>query len=74
MKIYAIQPNPNFALLYPEDSVYRSENWNFKAESLAGILPLHFSAYFSKKSKDPLPDIAWIGMSTFAFRDDVATD
>jgi len=60
--------------MFPEASVYDSENWEFKCESLAGKLPLHFEAYFSDKNEKPFPDIAWIGMSTFAFREDVATE
>jgi hypothetical protein len=74
MKIYAVKPDSNFRLMYPEDTVYDSDDWEFKCESLAGKLPLHFQAYFSEKSDKPFPDIAWIGMSTFAFRADVATE
>lgn len=73
MKIFTAQPDPKYRLMYPEDSVYDSEDWGFKCSPLAGILPLHFEAYFSNKDDKPTPDIAWIGMSTFAFRADVAT-
>ncbi len=58
--------------MYPEDEVYESDNWEFKCNSLAGKLPLHFKAYFSETSDKPMPDIAWIGMNTIAFRKDVA--
>lgn len=74
MKIYALKPDSNYRMMFPEDSVYESDEWEFKCESLAGRLPLHFEAYFSDKNEKPLPDIAWIGMSTFAFRGDVATE
>ena len=74
MKIYAVDPDLDFRLIYPEDKVYQSENWAFNCQSLAGKLPLHFSAYLSDKSDKPLPDIAWIGMLTFAFRADVAEE
>jgi len=74
MKIYAVKPDSSFRLMFPEDSVYDSDDWEFKCEPLAGKLPLHFEAYFSDSNDKPLPDIAWIGMNTFAFRDDVATE
>lgn len=74
MKIYAVKPDSGFKMMFPEDSVYDSEDWEFKCESLAGKLPLHFKAYFSEENEKPIPDIAWLGMSTFAFRDDVATE
>jgi hypothetical protein len=74
MKIYTVQPDSSFRLMFPEDSVYDSDDWEFKCEPLAGKLPLHFEAYFSDKNDKPIPDIAWIGMSTFAFREDVATE
>jgi hypothetical protein len=74
MKIYAIKPDSSFRLMFPEDAVYDSDDWEFKCEPLAGKLPLHFESYFSKKNEKPIPDIAWLGMSTFAFRDDVATE
>lgn len=73
MKIYKVKPDSSFSLLYPEDPVYRSQNWEFKCESKAGIIPLHFKAYFLSENDNPIPDIAWIGMSTFAFQDEVAT-
>jgi hypothetical protein len=74
MKIYAVKPDSNYRLMFPEDSIYDSEHWEFKCESLAGKLPLHFEAYFSDKNNKPIPDIAWIGMKTFAFREEVATE
>ncbi len=74
MKIYTVKPDSSFRLMFPEDSVYDSEDWEFKCEPLAGKLPLHFEAYFSDKNDKPIPDIAWIGMNTFAFREDVATE
>lgn len=73
MKIYNVKPDAQFRFIFPEDSVYDSLEWEFQGNSLAGKLPLHFKAYFSDKVEKPIPDIAWIGMSTFAFRDDVAT-
>lgn len=72
MNIYIIKPDSDFRMMFPEDSVYDSDFWEFKCEPLAGKLPLHFEAYFSESNNKPLPDIAWLGMSTFAFRDDVA--
>lgn len=72
MKVYIVKPDSSFRLIFPEDEVYDSEFWEFKATELAGKLPLHFKAYLDDKDSDPIPDIAWIGMSTFAFRKDVA--
>ncbi|PUA26708.1 MAG: hypothetical protein B0W54_23520 [Cellvibrio sp. 79] len=74
MKIYTVKPDSNFRLMYPEEAVYESDDWEFKCKPLAGKLPLHFEAYFNEKSDKPFPDIAWIGMNTFAFRADVATE
>jgi hypothetical protein len=74
MKIYILKPDTNYRLLYPEDSVYDSEEWEFKAEPLIEKLPKQFKAYFDKDSKKPIPDIAYLGMSTFAFKKDVATE
>lgn len=74
MKIYAVKPDTKFRLMFPEDAVYDSDDWEFKCEPLSGKLPLHFNAYFSDANDKPIPDIAWIGMCTFAFRDDVATE
>ncbi len=74
MKIYAVKPDSSFRMMFPEDSVYDSEHWEFKCNSLAGKLPLHFKAYLSDKQEKPVPDIAWLGMSTFAFREDVANE
>lgn len=73
MKIYSVTPDTNYKLLFPEDGVYDSVFWEFNAQPLAGKLPLHFSAYFKEKSDKPIPDVAWMGMLTFAFRADVAT-
>ena len=74
MKIYALKPDTDFRLMYPEDDVYDSDYWEFKCEPLIGKLPKTFNAYFSEKSNKPTPDIAYIGMLTFAFRKDVATE
>ena len=74
MKIYNVTPDSNYRLMFPEDDVYDSDDWEFNCQPLAGKLPLHFKAYFSDISDKPLPDIAWIGMNTFAFRDDVAEE
>jgi hypothetical protein len=74
MKIYAVKPDSNFRLMFPEGEVYDSDDWEFKCKPLAGKLPLHFKASFSEASEKPLPDIAWIGMSTLAFRKDVAEE
>ena len=74
MNIYTVKPDPDFRLMFPEDSVYESENWEFKAKPLAGKIPLHFQAHLSETNDKPIPDIAWIGMTTFAFRKDVATE
>ena len=74
MKVYKVLPDTDFSLMYPEENVYDSDEWEFKAESLLGKLPNSFNAYFSRKGDKPLPDIAYIGMSTFAFRKDIATE
>lgn len=73
MKIYLLKPDTKFKFMYPEDSVYQSEDWEFNCEDLVDKLP-QFQAYFDKKSDKAIPDIAYIGMSTFAFRHDVATE
>ncbi|WP_096086194.1 hypothetical protein [Agaribacterium haliotis] len=73
MKIYTVNPDPDYKLMFPEDKVYDSEHWCFQGDELAGRLPLHFSAYFQDDDKLATPDIAWLGMNTFAFRDDVAS-
>lgn len=72
MKIYAVKPDTDYRLMFPEDDVYDMDEWEFKGESLVGKLPKQFTAYFKEGSDKPLPDIAWIGMLTFAFRRDVA--
>ena len=69
MKIYTVKPDSSFRLMFPEDSVYDSEDWEFKCKSLAGKIPLHFEAYFTDTNDKPIPDIAWIGMNAFAFRE-----
>ena len=74
MKIYAVKPDPKFRFIFPEDSVYLSEDWEFKCKSKAGIIPLNFKAYLSDKKEEPIPDIAWIGMSTFAFKEKVVAE
>lgn len=73
MKIYLLKPDTRFRFMYPEDSVYTSDEWEFNCEDLVDKLP-QFQAYFDKRSDKPIPDIAYIGMSTFAFRHDVATE
>ena len=73
MNVYLLKPDTSFRMLYPEDKIYDSENWEFKCESLIEKLPSNFSAYFDPDSKKPLPDIAYLGMTTFAFRSDVAS-
>lgn len=72
MKVYIVKPDSYYRFIFPEDDVYESEFWEFKANELAGKLPLHFKASLDDKVEDPIPDIAWLGMSTFAFREDVA--
>lgn len=74
MKIYEIKPDTHYRFMYPEDSVYKSDEWDFNAEPLIEVLPKTFHAYFDKDKDEPLPDIAYIGMMTFAFRKDVATE
>lgn len=73
MKIYLLKPDTKYKLMYPEDSVFKSEDWEFNCEDLVDKIP-QFQAYFDKKSDKEIPDIAYIGMSTFAFRHDVATE
>ena len=72
MKIYAVKPDTNYRFMYPEDETYDSEFWEFKCTELVNKLPKKFNAYFSEKSDKPKPDIAFIGMLTFAFRGEVA--
>ena len=73
MKIYILKPDTSYKLLYPEDQVYDSEYWEFKGKPLVEKLPKLFKAYFDQDSKKPIPDIAYLGMSTFAFKKDAAT-
>lgn len=73
MKVYLLKPDTTYRMMYPEDDVYESDNWEFKCEDLVDRLP-QFQAYFDKNLDKPLPDIAYIGMSTFALRHDVATE
>jgi hypothetical protein len=73
MKIHLLKPDMTYRLMYPEDSVYESEGWEFDCTEIVEWLP-QFQAYFDKRSEKPLPDIAYIGMSTFAFREDVAAE
>lgn len=74
MNIYRLKPDTKYRLMYPEDKVYDSDLWEFKAQPLIEKLPLNFTGYFSKGSDVdyPKPDIAYLGMSTFALRGDVA--
>ena len=72
MKIYSVKPDTDYRLMFPEDEVYDADEWEFKCQSLLGKIKTPFTAYFKEKSDKPLPDIAWIGMLTFAFREDVA--
>lgn len=71
VKIYKVKPDTDYRLMYPEDGVFDSDDWEFKCSPLIDKLP-QFKAYFDKESKKPIPDIAYIGMATFAFRHDVA--
>ena len=73
MKVYLLKPDTKYKLMYPEDSVSESDDWEFKCEELVDKLP-QFQAYFDKKSEKDIPDIAYIGMMTFAFRNDVANE
>lgn len=73
MKIYALKPDTAYRFMYPEDDVYDSDDWEFKGEPLIDKLPKCFKAYFDEKPDEPIPDIAYLGMSTFAFKRDVAT-
>ncbi len=74
MKIYEVTPDSSYRFMYPEDSVYKSKEWNFNGTPLIEVLPKVFNAYFDKKSDAPEPDIAYIGMMTFAFRKNVAAE
>ncbi len=73
MKVYILKPDPKFRFMYPEDSIYMSENWEFKCEILIEKLG-QFKAHFDDRNEAPIPDIAYLGMLTFAFRHDVATE
>jgi hypothetical protein len=74
MKIFKVKPDTKFRLMYPEDKVYDSAEWEFKGQPLMDALPHPFNAYFAEDSNKPLPDIAYLGMTTFAFRSEVATE
>lgn len=71
MKIYKLAPDLNYSLMYPEDEVFQSEHFTFKAKPLVDHLP-QFQAYFDVKKGKPIPDIAYLGMATFAFKKEVA--
>lgn len=74
MKIYEVKPDTSYGFLYPEDKIYKSEEWNFNGKPLVEVLPKTFNAWFDTKDNDPIPDIAYMGMMTFAFRKDVGTE
>lgn len=71
MKIYKLKPDTDYRFMYPEDTVYNSDSFEFKCELLADKLP-QFEAYFDKNSDKPTADIAYLGMSTFALKREVA--
>lgn len=73
MKVYKLRPDTKYRLMYPESTVYQSDLWDFHGDTLAGKL-MNFNAHFEKDSNEPIPDIAYIGMATFAFREDVAEE
>ena len=73
MKIYKLWPDTKYRFMYPDEHVYHSEDWEFKCDELAGKLP-EFKAHFDDREGEPIPDIAFLGMTTFAFRKDVATE
>lgn len=73
MKVYILNPDPKFRFIFPEDDVYSSESWEFKCDLLIDRLG-QFKAHFDDRIDDPIPDIAYLGMLTFAFRKDVATE
>lgn len=74
MRIYRLKPDTRYRLAYPEDKIFGSECWQFKAQPLIEDLPLNFSGFFSKgaDANYPKPDIAYMGMATLALRGDVA--
>jgi len=71
MKVYKLKADLDYSLMYPEDKVFQSENFEFNAKPLIDHLP-EFQAYFDTSKGRPIPDIAYLGMATFAFRKDVA--
>ncbi|MCO1333141.1 hypothetical protein MO867_02190 [Microbulbifer sp. OS29] len=71
MKIYKVRPDTSFRMMYPPDEVYESESWEFKCHELVDKIP-QFDAYWDDDTSKPLPDIAYLGMSAFAFKKDVA--
>lgn len=73
MKIYKLRPDTKFRLMYPEADVFHSELWSFHGETLAGKL-MNFNAHFEKGSDEPIPDIAYLGMATFAFKEEIAEE
>lgn len=72
MKIYKVRPDTTFRMMYPPNDVYESEDWEFKCRELVDKIP-QFDAYWDDDETKPKPDIAYLGMSAFAFKADVAT-
>ena len=71
MRVLKLSPDPAYRLLYPSDAVHRPGLWEFHGEPLADRL-MGFEAHFDSSKDAPEPDIAYLGMTTFAFRKDVA--
>ncbi len=73
MVLYKVNPDVDYRFLYPATNVLESDVWQFKCNPLAGRLR-QFEAFFDKDSDKPIPDIAYIGASTFAFNSDVSRE
>ncbi len=74
MKIYELRADTNYQFMYPEDSVHNTLDWEFKAKPLIDILPKQFKSYFEQEKNKPRPDIARLGMATFATRSEVTSN
>jgi len=74
MKVYTVNTDTNYRLIFPDKPIYPSREWQFKGDPLIDVLPKQFHAHYESDTDDPIPDIAFLGMKTFAFKEEVATE
>ncbi len=72
MKIYKLRPNTDYKMIFPVDSFPRGV-MSFKGKPIIDSFKKEFQAKYSDDDK-PIPDIAYLGMVTYAFKMDAAND